>query len=113
MTVGDEFRILLASDEALSYVRLLQVREIWYARDPSWGREVGEPIHAFQACQLPIDGGIAGVLLAAMVDVALEEPGVQFRSRDRAEEGLQMEAPARLHIVQRPMLIDAVIAKQV
>ena len=111
--MGEKFRILLGSDEALSDVRLLQMREMWHARDPQRGREIGEPVHAFQACQFPIDGGIAGVLLAAPVDVAREEPGVELCGWDRAQEGLQMETPACLDIVQRPMLIDAVIAKQV
>jgi len=111
--MGDEFCILLASDEALSHVRLLQVREVWHALDARRSREVGQPVHAFQAGQLPIDGGIAGVLLAATVDVAGEQTGVEFGCWDRAEEGFQMEAPARLHIVERTLFLDAVIAQQV
>ncbi len=53
--VGDESRKLLGCDKALSYVVFPEVREIWNARHPRRGREVGEPEHAFQACQLAID----------------------------------------------------------
>ena len=86
---------------------------MWDAWQPRWARLVGEPAHAFQARELSIDCGIAGMLLLAPVDVSLELPGVKFGCRHRAEDGFEMETPARLYIVQRPMSIDAVIAEQV
>ena len=73
---------MLGCDEALPHVRLLQVREMWHALDLPRSREVREPEHAFQASQLSIDRGIAGMLLAAPVDVAVEESGVELGGWD-------------------------------
>lgn len=108
LAVGDEVRVLFGRDEALSHVVFPQVREVRDARHSRRPRLVGEPVHALQARQLSIDHGIAGILLAAAVDVALELPGVELRCWHRAQERLEMQAPTRLYIGQRTMSIDAV-----
>ena len=54
----------------VSDVVFLQVREVWDARHPRRARLACEAVHAFQTRQLSIDRGVAGMLLAASVDVA-------------------------------------------
>src|ERR1017187_270130 len=110
---ADNPGILFGRDEALSHVVLLEMGKMWDALHPRRARLICEPVHAFQARHLSIDRGIAGVLLAAAVDVALELPGVELRCWDRAQEGFEVEAPTRLYIGQRTMFVDAVVAKQV